>query len=64
MFLDGNKRVANIVANKELIRTSQGIISIPVEKIAKYLGYLINYYETNDNTKLKNWLYDNAIDGI
>lgn len=64
MFLNGNKRVANIVANKELIRTGQGIISIPVEKIAKYLGYLINYYETNDNTKLKNWLYDNAIDGI
>ena len=64
MFLDGNKRVANIVANKELIRTGQGIISIPFEKIAKYLGYLINYYETNDNTKLKNWLYDNAIEGI
>ena len=30
MFLDGNKRVANIVANKEMIRNGQGIISIPV----------------------------------
>ena len=64
MFLDGNKRVANIVANKELIRTGQGIISIPVEKIAEYLGYLINYYETNDMTTLKEWLYNNALDGI
>ena len=41
-------------ANKELIRTGQGIISIPVEKIAEYLGDLINYYELNDNSKLKN----------
>lgn len=64
MFLDGNKRVANIVANKELIRTGQGIISIPVEKIAEYLGYLINYYETNDMNVLKEWLYNNVIDGI
>ena len=64
MFLDRNKRVANIVANKEMIRNGQGIISVPVEKIAEYLGYLINYYETNDMTTLKNWLYENAVDGV
>ena len=64
MFLDGNKRVANIVANKEMIKSGQGIISIPVERIAEYLGYLINYYETNDMTPLKEWLYENAVDGI
>lgn len=64
MFLDGNKRVANLVANKEMIRNGQGIISVPVEKIAEYLGYLINYYETNDMTTLKNWLYENAVDGV
>ena len=64
MFLDGNKRVANIVANKEMIKSGQGIISIPVERIAEYLGYLINYYETNNMTPLKEWLYENAIDGI
>lgn len=64
MFLDGNKRVANLVANKEMIRNGQEIISVPVEKIAEYLGYLINYYETNDMTTLKNWLYENAVDGV
>lgn len=64
MFLDGNKRVANIVATKEMIKSRQGIISIPVERIAEYLGYLINYYETNNMTDLKNWLYDNAVDRI
>lgn len=64
MFLDGNKRVANLVANKEMIKNGQGIITIPVEKIGDYLPLLINYYETNDNNKLKQWLYDNCIDGI
>ena len=64
MFLDRNKRVANLVANKEMIRNGQEIISVPVEKIAEYLGYLINYYETNDMTTLKNWLYENAVGGV
>ena len=33
MFMDGNKRVANLVANKEMINNGIGIISVPVEKI-------------------------------
>lgn len=64
MFQDGNKRVANLVSNKEMIRCGQGIISIPVDKIGDYFTKLIKYYETNDNSELINWLYDNAIDGI
>lgn len=64
MFQDGNKRVANLVSNKEMIRCGQGIISIPVDKIGEYFTRLIKYYETNDNSELIKWLYDNAIDGI
>ena len=64
MFIDGNKRVANLVANKEMIKYGQGIIAVPVELIGDYLTKLIEYYETNDMSKLKEWLYDNAIDGI
>ena len=64
MFLDGNKRVANLVANKEMIRLGQGIIAVPVEEIGNYFTKLINYYETGDNTDLKNWLYETSIDGI
>ena len=37
MFLDGNKRVANLVANKEMIKNGQGIISIPIEKLVNIL---------------------------
>lgn len=64
MFLDGNKRVANLVANKEMIRNGQGIIAVPVEKIGDYFVKLIKYYETNDMKDLKLWIYDNCIDGI
>lgn len=64
MFLDGNKRVANLVANKEMIKYGQGIIAVPVEKIGEYLVNLINYYETNDMSNIKEWIYDNCIDGV
>ena len=64
MFLDGNKRVANLVANKEMIKNGQGIIAVPVEKIGEYFVKLINYYETGDNQELKLWIYDNCVDGI
>lgn len=64
MFLDGNKRVANLVANKEMIKNGQGIIAVPVEKIGNYLTNLIEYYESGDNTKLKEWIYENCIDGV
>lgn len=64
MFLDGNKRVANLVANKEMIRNGLGIIAVPVEKIGEYFTVLIDFYETNDYVNIKKWIYDNCLDGI
>jgi len=64
MFLDGNKEVANLITNKEMIKYGQGIISIPVEKIGGYFTKLIKYYETNNIKDLKLWIYENCIDGI
>lgn len=64
MFLDGNKRVANLIANKEMIKYGQGIISVPVDRIGEYFTKLIHYYETNDMTDLKEWIYNNCIDGV
>ena len=64
MFMDGNKRVANLVANKEMIRLGQGIIAVPGAKIGDYFTLLIEYYETNNISKLEKWLYDNCLDGI
>ena len=62
MFKDGNKRVANLVANKEMIKNGQGIIAVPVEKIGEYFTVLIDFYETNDYKKIKQWIYDNCIE--
>jgi hypothetical protein len=64
MFIDGNKRVDNLIANKEMIKNGQGIINVPVDKIGEYFNVLINFYETNDYTKIKEWVYINCIDGI
>ena len=64
MFKDGNKRVANLVANKEMIKNGQGIIAVPVEKIGEYLSILIKFYETNDYTEISKFIYENCIDGI
>ena len=64
MFIDGNKRVANLVANKEMIKNGLGIIEVPVEKIGEYYTHLIDYYETGDNTTLKKWIFENCIDGV
>ena len=64
MFLDGNKRVANLVANKEMIKNGLGILAVPVEKIGEYFTILIEFYETNDYTNIKKWICDNCIDGV
>ena len=64
MFLDGNKRVANLVANKEMIKNGLGILAVPVEKIGEYFTILIEFYETNDYTNIKKWIYNNCIDGV
>ena len=64
IFKDGNKRVATLIANKILIENGCGILSIPVKHDGKFKSMLIKYYETNEITEIKNWLYDNCIDGI
>lgn len=64
MFIDGNKRVANLIANKEMIKNGCGIIAVPVELIGEYFTELIKYYETNEMDTLKTWIYNNCIDGI
>ena len=64
MFLDGNKRVAMLFANKIMIDNGCGIITIAQDIQSIFYEKLIKYYETGDNTDLKQWIYDNAIDGI
>ena len=64
MFIDGNKRVAMLFANKIMIDNGCGIITIAQELQSTFFEKLITFYETGDNLDLKQWIYDNAIDGI
>lgn len=64
MFKGGNKRVGMLFANKIMIDNGCGIITIAQENQQTFFEKLINYYESGDNTDLKQWIYETSIDGI
>ena len=64
IFLDGNKRTAMLAANHELIKNGCGIITIPIEDQNKFRELLINYYETADMNRIKNFVYEKCLDGF
>lgn len=64
MFIDGNKRVAMLFADKIMIDNGCGIITISQENQPMFFEKLINFYESGDNTDLKEWIYETSIDGI
>lgn len=64
MFKGGNKRVAMLFANKIMIDNGCGIITIAQKNQQTFFEKLINYYESGDNTDLKQWIYETSIDGI
>ena len=63
-FLDGNKRTSMLAANKEMIANGQGVISIPVEIIPQFTPLLVRFYETGESGAVKEFVYNNCIDGI
>ena len=64
MFIDGNKRVGMLFANKIMIDNGCGIITISQENQPTFFEKLIKFYESGDNTDLKKWIYETSIDGI
>lgn len=64
MFIDGNKRVAMLFANKIMIDNGCGIITIAQNIQAIFYEKLIQFYESGDNMDLKEWIYTNCIDGM
>ena len=61
MFMDGNKRVAQLIANKILIENNVGIFQIPIEKLEEFKMLLIELYETENDTKLINFMREFCI---
>lgn len=64
MFIDGNKRVAMLAANKIMIDGGCGIITIPPVLLADFTTKLLRFYETGEPDDIKMWIYDNCIDGV
>lgn len=60
MFIDGNKRTSIIFANHYLIANSKGLIVIPVEKVEEYKKLLIEFYESNDSSKIFSFIKNNC----
>lgn len=52
MFIDGNKRVAQLMANKVLIENDVGIFQIPIERLEEFKGMLLEFYESGDDVKI------------
>lgn len=61
MFIDGNKRVAQLMANKVLIENNVGIFQIPIEKLEEFRGLLIDFYETGNDKKIIGFMKEYCI---
>ena len=63
-FWDGNKRTSMTLANKILIAAGAGFLTITDRYMEQFNELLVNYYNTGDSEALKDFLYENAIQGI
>lgn len=64
MFLDGNKRIAMLIGNKIMMENGQDIITVAQKDIKGFYNLLVKYYETDDKSQTKRFLYDNCIAGM
>ena len=64
LFWDGNKRTATLAANKLMIDNGAGLISVPLNKWDKWNELISEFYLTGKMDKLKDWTYENGIQGI
>lgn len=63
-FWDGNKRTSMTLANKILIASGAGILTVTDKHMERFNKYLLDYYDTGACGVLKAFLYENAIQGI
>ena len=64
LFWDGNKRTSTICANKIMIENGCGIIKVPDNKLKEFTILLSEFYSTNNKEKIKQFIFDECIDGI
>ena len=64
LFWDGNKRTSTICANKIMIENGCGIIKVPDNCLKEFNILLSEFYEANEKNKIKQFIFENCIDGI
>lgn len=64
IFWDGNKRTATLAANKVMINAGAGLISVPLDKWPEWNKLIADYYFSGDMRTLKQWTYENGIQGV
>lgn len=64
LFWDGNKRTSTICANKIMIENGNGIIKVSDKHLEEFIKLLSEFYTTNDKSKIKQFIYENCIDGM
>ena len=63
-FWDRNKCTSLMLANKILVSSGSGIMTITDKYIEQFNTLLLNYYNTGKSEELKQFLYENAIQGM
>lgn len=61
MFIDGNKRVAQLIANKVLIENNIGIFQIPIERLENFKTLLIGFYESGNDGEIIDFMKEYCI---
>lgn len=64
LFWDGNKRTSMTAANKMLVSSGAGVLTITDKHMEQFNVELLNFYNTSDAEPLKEFLYNNAIQGL
>jgi hypothetical protein len=63
LFWDGNKRTAQLAANKVLIENGAGIMAVAPDMREEFSLMLHNFYDFDQKDELKQFLYDKCMDG-
>ena len=64
LFWDDNKRTSLTLANKILLQTGAGVLTIQDRNMEQFNEALLTYYNTAAAEPLKAFLYENAIQGL
>jgi len=64
LFWDGNKRTSLLAANKLLVSSGKGMLTIKDECMAQFADLLSSFYESGEGMLIKGFLYEHTIAGI